>query len=188
MGMEFFTNASTGWWVSQFIVCVSLVFTALAFVQKSREKILILNTAAIILALAASFFLKEVSVIIMFGVSASRNLFALFLAFKVKGDDRLYRVAAIGVLIPILVILNVIFWDGALSLLSMVIGATFTIALLQSNPKIIRFGIVFGESLSIIYFSIIFIPINIIAETIGLTSAIIGILKHDIKWLDTKRE
>ena len=67
------------------------------------------------------------------------------------------------------------------NLYSIVLGTVTLITFMQSKTSTIRKMSVVTEILTIIYFSLLLSPINMVIEITGLVSAIIGIIRLDIK-------
>ncbi|MCA9460231.1 MAG: YgjV family protein, partial [Nanoarchaeota archaeon] len=57
----------------------------------------------------------------------------------------------------------------------------FIIGNFQKNKKLMRKQMMFGTSLLVVYYIIIFSPVAILAEILFLTSAVIGYYRHYIR-------
>lgn len=74
-----------------------------------------------------------------------------------------------------------IYWNNLFNLYSIVLGSMTVITFMQTKAATIRKLSVFTEILSIIYYALLLSPTNVIIEVIGLTSAVVGIIRLDIK-------
>jgi hypothetical protein len=168
------------WWVSQAIVIVSIFFEIVAMQQKTRIAILWYRSVSVVLILTSVILIGNVSAIILMSIGVARNAVALILAYKPK-TPRWIKLTAGLLLIAALIALNIIFWTGWLSVMSMVIGTGYIIAFLQEKPANVRKFTFFTAIPDVVYFSIIIAPVNAIRVLLMGTSALIGIIRHDIK-------
>ena len=168
------------WWVAQGFAFVGLIFVIISFQQKEAKKLIWLRSIATWFVFTGLFFLGNLSAIIMCGAGVLRNAVALY--FTYKPDTKIYwKYASGGVIVALLVILNIIFWKDFYNLLSILLGAFNVFTFMQSTAKRIRFCSIIAEVIAITYYSLLFTPVNIIIEVFGLVSAIVGIIRLDIK-------
>lgn len=80
-----------------------------------------------------------------------------------------------------LIVLNIIFWSNLYNLYSIVLGAVNVFTFLQPTPKRVRYCSIVAEIMAIVYFSLLFTPVNIVIEVVGLISAVVGIIRLDVK-------
>ena len=168
------------WWVAQGFAFIGLVFVIISFQQKSTTKLIWLRSIATWFVFIGLFFLGNVSAIIMCGAGVFRNAVSLYFAYK-PNTKITYKYFAGGLIIVLLIGLNVIFWQNFYNLFSILLGAFNVFTFLQSTPKRIRYCSVFAELMAITYYSLLLTPINIVIEVFGLISAIVGIVRLDIK-------
>lgn len=168
------------WWVAQGFAFLGLIFVIISFQQKSTKKLIWFRSIATWLVFAGLFFLGDISAIIMCGAGVLRNAVSMYFAYRPETKIR-YKYISGALIVVLLVILNIVFWKSYLNIYSMVLGSVNVYTFLQSTPKRIRYCSVVAEILAIVYYSILFTPINISIEAFGLISAIVGIIRLDIK-------
>lgn len=168
------------WVVNQFFAFIGLMFLIISFQQKTTYKLILLRNLATGFVFIGLCFLGNVSAIIMCGAGVIRNV--VFLHFASSPSNRITKKYIAAILISLLVIfLNIIFWKDIYNLFSIVIGIANILTFVQEKPAAIRKYAVVAEILSVIYFTLLFTPVNIVIESVGLMSAIIGIIRLDIK-------
>ena len=155
-----------------------MIFVVISYQQKDSKKLLIFRNIATIFVFIGLIIYGNVSAIIFCGVGAIRNLVALYFAYK-PNTNKLYKYIASVILVLILVVLNIIYWKNYLNIFSIVIGTVAIITFMQNEAATIRKLSVFLEILSITYYSLLLSPTNVAIEVIGLTSAIVGIIRLD---------
>jgi len=168
------------WWVSQGFAVLGLVCIAISMQQNTRKRLLWYNMAATILLFIGVCFLWQLSAVILLGVNTVRNGTALFFA-HFPNTKRFWIWATSLALVVVLVTLNIVLWINWLNILSITIGIGFIIAFMQKTPKTMRLIIVPVRIIALVYFILLFAPINAVIEIVGLTSTIIGIIRLDIK-------
>ncbi len=168
------------WIVNQVFAFIGLILVVISFQQKDSKKLLIFRNIATIFVFIGLCFLGNISAIIFCGVGAIRNLIALYFAYK-PDTNKIYKYIASVVLALILIILNIIYWKNYLNIFSIVVGTMAIITFMQNKASTIRKLSVFLEMLSITYYALLLSPTNVAIEIIGLTSAIIGIIRLDKK-------
>lgn len=169
---------NTQWILNQVFAFIGLIFVVISFQQKDSKKLIIFRNLATLAVLIGLIIYGNVSAIIFCGVGAIRNLVALYFAYK-PNTNKIYKYIASGILVLTLVILNIIYWNNYLNIFSIVIGTMAIITFMQNKASTIRKLSVILEVLSITYYSLLLSPTNVIIEVIGLTSAIIGIIRID---------
>ena len=171
------------WWVAQGFALVGLIFVIISFQQKEAKKLVWLRSIATWFVFGGLFFLGNLSAIIMCGAGVLRNAVALVFAYKPE-TKIIWKYVAGGLIVALLIALNIIFWKDYYNLYSIVLGAFNVFTFLQPTAKRIRYCSVVSEVLAITYYSLLFTPINIVIEVFGITSAIVGIIRLDIKKKD----
>ena len=181
MVSELFQEMTWAWWVAQSLATISIIFAFSAMQQKNRTDILWHRSIYALLVFAGGVFLGKASVMIMLGVAFIRNLILLLLSYKHSSKAAFQRIkwSIFGVLAVSLVALNLVFWENYLSLLSMADGLIFLTAFIQTKPVNIRRITVVGASTSIVYFVLIFSPVNVAINIAVLISSIVGLCKID---------
>ena len=58
----------------------------------------------------------------------------------------------------------------------------------QPTPRRIRYFSVVAETLTVIFFVLLFSPVNIAIEAFSLVAALVGIFRLDIKWKNRQPE
>lgn len=168
------------WWVAQGFAFICLIFIIISFQQRTTTKLIWLRNISTIMLFIGLCFLGNISAIIMCGAGVIRNAVALFFAYKPQTKS-LYRVVAGMMIIFLLIALNVIFWVDYFNIFSITLGAINVIAFLQTKAARIRKISVIAEIIAVTYFSLLLSPINIVIEVVGLSSAIVGVIRLDIR-------
>ena len=168
------------WIINQILAFIGLIFVVLSFQQKTSLKLILMRNIATFFVFTGLCFLGNISAIIMCGAGVLRNIVALYYAINPDTKKTKKYISSILIVI-LLIILNIIFWNNLLNLYSIVLGAFNVYTFMQEKPSTIRLCSVFAEILAIIYYVLLFTPVNIVIDSIGLISAIIGIIRLDIK-------
>lgn len=171
---------TTEWIINQIFAFIGLIFVVISFQQKNSKRLLIFRNIATIFVFIGLCFLGNTSAIIFCGVGALRNLVTLYFAYKPQ-TKTIFKIIASIILVSLLVALNIIFWKNYLNIYSIVLGSLAVYTFMQKKASTIRKLSVFLEILSITYYTILLSPTNVLIEVIGLTSAVIGIIRLDIK-------
>lgn len=168
------------WFVSQGFAFIGLIFVIISTQQKTTKGIMIHRNIATLAVFIGLCFLGNLSGIILCGVGILRNLAGLI--FSIKQNTKQYVKVITGIcLVALLTTLNIVFWKNWLNILSIVLGTMFIITFLQRSPKAVRIWTVVSEVVSITYYGLLIAPINVGIEVFGFISAIIGIIRLDIK-------
>ena len=168
------------WIVNQVFAFIGLIFVILSFQQKTSYKLILLRNIATLFVFIGLCFLGNLSAIIMCGAGVFRNIVSLYFAIK-PNSKKMKKYIASVIIVILLVILNIIFWNSWFNLYSMILGAFNVYTFMQEKPSTIRKCSVIAEILAITYYSLLFTPVNIVIECFGLGSAIVGIIRLDIK-------
>ena len=168
------------WVVNQIFAFIGLIFVIFSFQQKSTKKLIILRNFATGFVFIGLCFLGNISAIIFCGAGVIRNLVSLYFAYKPNSKKSIKYLASL-LIIMLLVILNIIYWKNLYNLFSMILGIFAVITFMQEKAATIRKLSVVSEILSITYYSLLLSPTNIIIEIVGLISAIVGIVRIDLK-------
>ena len=168
------------WIINQIFAFIGLIFVVISFQQKDSKKLIILRNFATLFVFIGLCFFGNISAIIFCGAGVIRNLITLYFAYKPNSNKVLKYVSSV-LLILLIIILNIIYWKNLFNIYSILLGAVAVITFMQTKTSTIRKMSVFAEILSIIYYALLLSPINTVIEVIGLTSAIIGIIRLDMK-------
>lgn len=168
------------WVVNQAFAFIGLIFVVTSFQQKTTLKLISLRNLATLFVFIGLCFLGNISAIIMCGAGVIRNLVSLYFAIKPTTKKSLKYIASIAIVI-LLIILNIIYWNNWYNLYSIILGAFNVYTFMQEKPSKIRICSVIAEIMAITYYTLLFTPVNIVIECIGLISAIVGIIRLDIK-------
>jgi len=168
------------WITSQIFAFIGLVFVVVSYQQKSTKKLLILRNIATFFVFAGLCVLGNISAIIMCGAGIVRNLVTLYFAYK-PNTKKIVKVIASILIVVMLVILNAIYWENFYNLYSIILGTSAVITFMQEKSSTIRKFSLVHEVLAITYYSLLLSPVNAIIEVIGLISAVVGIVRLDIK-------
>lgn len=168
------------WVVNQIFAFIGLIFVIISFQQKSTKKLLFLRNFATGFVFIGLCFLGNISAIIFCGAGVIRNLVSLYFAYKPDTKKTIKYIASI-LIVLLLITLNIIYWNNLYNLYSIMLGTLAVITFMQEKSSTIRKLSVVNEILSITYYALLISPTNIIIEVVGLISAIIGIIRLDIK-------
>ena len=168
------------WVVSQIFAFVGLVFVTISYQQKESTKLLLFRNVATLFVFIGLCFLGNISAIIFCGAGIFRNLLALYFAYK-PDTNKMVKYVVSGLLAVLIIVLNIVFWKNYFNLFSIFLGILAIVTFMQSKASVIRKLSVALEIWSITYYGLLLSPTNVIIEIIGLISAIIGIIRLDIK-------
>lgn len=168
------------WIVNQIFAFIGLIFVIISFQQKSTKKLLFLRNFATGFVFIGLCFLGNISAIIFCGAGVIRNLVSLYFAYKPDTKKTIKYIASI-LIVLLLITLNIIYWNNLYNLYSIMLGTLAVITFMQEKSSTIRKLSVVNEILSITYYTLLISPTNIIIEVVGLISAIVGIIRLDIK-------
>ena len=168
------------WIANQIFAFIGLIFVIISFQQKSTKKLLFLRNFATGFVFIGLCFLGNISAIIFCGAGVIRNLVSLYFAYKPDTKKTIKYIASI-LIVLLLITLNIIYWNNLFNLYSIMLGTLAVITFMQEKSSTIRKLSVVNEILSITYYTLLMSPTNIIIEVVGLISAIVGIIRLDIK-------
>ena len=175
---EFLQDISWQWWVSQALALVSIIFCVTAMQQKKTSDILWHRVIYSILIFAGGCFLGKLPAIIMMGVAFLRNAVLLILSYRAKTPP-IMRWSVFAVLAASLIALNIIFWENYLSILSIAVGLAFLTAFIQSKAVNIRRVSVLAACIAIVFYTLLFSPVNALINVAVLISSIVGLVRLD---------
>jgi|GEM_PF-2606668 len=166
-------------------MAVALVFVIIQMQQKTAKRLLWYRMTATVIGLVAVSFIGVWSVIILMLAGILRVGVALYFAYN-PNTKTIFKVIAGILIIALIITLNIIFWEGWISIFSMVFGASMVVMYLQKTAKTIRkFGILVGI-LGVTFYVIQLMPMNIAIELLALISVIVGIIRLDRATQDKK--
>ncbi len=170
---------SLNWIISQILAFVSFVLVIISFQQKGAKKLLIFRNVATFFSFASLCFLGNLSAIIMCGAGVIRNLTSLY--FATKGGSKKMKLVASILIVVLLIVLNIIYWNNLYNIFSIIVGTMNVVTFMQDDAKSIRKFSIISGTLATTYCFLIFAPVNAIIELFGLVSAIVGIIRLDRK-------
>ena len=168
------------WWVSQGFAFIALVLVVVSFQQKEKTKLLWVRSFSVGAAFVGSLFLWSIPVVISFSISIVRIAFALYYAYK-PNLKAWIKYGVCVFLFAALVAFNLVFWNGYLSVLSIIYGTLGIITFMQKNARLIRFVSLFFAGFGVVYFLLALSPISAIIDSIAFITAIVGIVRLDLK-------
>jgi len=187
------------WVIAQSFALVGLIITAICLQCKSRLRLLILRTIAMVLITIGVCFLKNPSAIILCSFTVASLLFGIFLRqlqngkFKLNDkaiylNDKQYlywRLLGTILMGIAVIVLNIIFWRDSLFIIWGILGIIYTLVNLfvytEKSAKRIRFAFLIAVTIGIIYYFSIKAPINGLNQIVNFVAAVIGIIRNDIK-------
>ena len=178
---EFISDINWQWWVSQGLALVSIIFCITAMQQKKATGILWHRTIYSLLIFGGGCFLGKLPAMIMMGVAFLRNVVLLFMAHKEGKIKILAKWSIFGLLAASLITLNIIFWENLLSILSIAVGLAFLAAFIQKEPVNVRRISIVAAILAIVFYVLVFSPVNFAINIAVLVSSIVGIVRLDRK-------
>jgi len=178
MLLDFVFDITWQWWVSQIFAIVSIIFCVSAMQQTKTTGMLWHRTIYSLLIFAGGVFLGKLPAMIMMGVAFVRNFILLGLAYKTKISQPL-KWSVFAALAASLVALNIIFWENVLSILSIAVGIAFLIAFIQVKPANVRRVSIVAASLSIVFYILVFSPVNAVINVAVLVSSCVGLARYD---------
>jgi len=186
MFTEFLQGINWQWWVSQALATVSVIFCITAMQQKTTTNMLWHRTIYSLLIFGGGCFLGKLPAMIMMGVAFVRNGVLLGLSYKGEKVSKLLKWSIFGVLAASLIALNIVFWENLLSALSIVVGLAFLTAFIQSKPVNVRRVSIGASLLAIVFYILVFSPVNAVINVAVLISSIVGLVRFDKK-IDKKK-
>ncbi len=168
------------WIVSQILAFIALVLVIVSFQQNDAKRLLVFRNIATFFSFIGLCFLGNISAVIMCGAGVIRNLTSLYFVTKEKVNKNIKLLASILIVI-LLIVLNIIYWENIYNIFSIAVGTMNVVTFMQENAKLIRKFSLISGSLATIYCLLIYSPINALIELFGLASAIVGIIRLDIK-------
>lgn len=180
MVTEFLDGLSWQWWVCQAFSLASIVFCISAMQQKKTTDILWHRTLYSLLLFGGVCFVGKLPAMIMIGMGFVRSLILLILSFK-AAIQRWIKWLVFGILAASLIALNIIFWENYLSLLSIAVGLAFLTAFIQEKPVNVRRVSIVAAGIAIIFYILMFLPVNAMINLAVLISSIVGLFRLDRK-------
>lgn len=185
---EFVQDAMTWqWWVCQAFSTVSIIFCVTAMQQRKTTDILWHRSIFSLLLFGGVCFLGKLPAMIMIGMGFIRSVILLILSYKAE-LSKLIKWSVFAVLAVSLVVLNIIFWENYLSLLSIAVGMAFLTAFIQSKPANVRRVSIAAASLAIIFYILMFLPVNAVINVSVLISSVVGLVRLDRRKKSTQRK
>ncbi len=166
------------WWTAQGFAFVGLIFIIISFQQKSTIKLVWFKFVSTFCVFVGFLFFGNIPAILMNGAGVLRNSVAVYFAYKPQ-TNKAYKYIAGGMIVSLLVALNIVFWKDYFNLYSMILGTAFVFTYLQPTAGRIRYFSIVSETGAVVYYSLLFAPMNIAIEATGLISAIVGIFRID---------
>ena len=128
-------------------------------------------------------FLGLIFVVLSFQQKSTKKLLILrniaTLLVFIPNTKKITKNIASILIVILLIALNIIYWKNFYNLYSIVLGTLAVYTFMQDRASMIRKLSVVIEILSIIYYSLLLSPTNIVIEVVGLVSAIVGIIRLD---------
>ena len=173
------------WWISQGLALVALVFVVISFQQNVPKKIILYRCVATLCTFVGVCFFGDMSAIVLNATSQIRSIVALYSACHPRPIKSVEMVLC-GYTIFVLLFLNLAFWQGYLSILSIAVGVLKLFSFVQKTPKLIRVLSAGACIMAAVYYSLLMSPINIAIEVFSLIAVIVGMIRFDFKKQDIK--
>ena len=162
--------------ISQILTLILYSFLGISYLQKNRNKVLILNIIVDILHIAAMCLLKGYSGAAMGLVSLYRDIFLLIYSRKKNSKNRNIFILITSVIL--IIIFSFVTYNGIFSMLSIVATLITTFAIWQKNVKYYKFFGIISSLLWILYNVFVFSVVGIVLESIIFIFSIIGYIKE----------
>ena len=162
--------------ISQILTLILYSFLGISYLQKNRNKVLILNIIVDILHIAAMCLLKGYSGAAMGLVSLYRDIFLLIYSRKKNSKNRDIFILITSVIL--IIIFSFVTYNGIFSMLSIVATLITTFAIWQKNVKYYKFFGIISSLLWILYNVFVFSVVGIVLESIIFIFSIIGYIKE----------
>ena len=162
--------------ISQILTLILYSFLGISYLQKNRNKVLILNIIVDILHIVAMCLLKGYSGAAMGLVSLYRDIFLLIYSRKKNSKNRDIFILITSVIL--IIIFSFVTYNGIFSMLSIVATLITTFAIWQKNVKYYKFFGIISSLLWILYNVFVFSVVGIVLESIILIFSIIGYIKE----------
>ena len=150
--------------ISQILTLILYSFLGISYLQKNRNKVLILNIIVDILHIVAMFLLKGYSGAAMGLVSLYRDIFLLIYSRKKNSKNRDIFILITSVIL--IIISSFVTYNGIFSMLSIVATLITTFAIWQKNVKYYKFFGIISSLLWILYNVFVFSVVGIVLESI----------------------
>ena len=180
MWSEFLSGLSWQWYVSQGLTALSIIFCITAMQKTKLTDMLWHRSLYSLLLFAGACFLAELPAMIMIGIGFLRTLVLLILSYRENAKQRT-RIIVFCVLAALLIGLNIIFWEGWLSILSIAVGILFLFAFIQTKSKNVRRITCVAATVAIVFYMASFMLVNALINLAVLISSIVGIFRLDKK-------
>ena len=162
--------------ISQILTLILYSFLGISYLQKNRNKVLILNIIVDILHIAAMCLLKGYSGAAMGLVSLYRDIFLLIYSRKKNSKNRDIFILITSVIL--IIIFSFVTYNGIFSMLSIVATLITTFAIWQKNVKYYKFFGIISSLLWILYNVFVFSVVGIVLESIIFIFSTIGYIKE----------
>lgn len=158
--------------IGQILGILATVITFISYQVNTKSRLLIIQTTATLSTCLSFLFLGASTGFALNIVCIIRNV--LFFFQKDKSTVHTVTAAALSVT---MIILGIISWQGAESLLIMTALAANTIFMATGNPQLLRKSVIVTSGMILIYNAIVFSIGGMTNEGISIISSIIGIIR-----------
>lgn len=162
--------------ISQILTLFLYSFLGISYLQKNRNKVLILNIIVDVLHIVAMCLLKGYSGAAMGLVSLYRDIFLLIYSRKKNSKNRDIFILITSVIL--IIIFSFVTYNGIFSMLSIVATLITTFAIWQKNVKYYKFFGIISSLLWILYNVFVFSVVGIVLESIIFIFSTIGYIKE----------
>ena len=158
--------------IGQILGILATVITFISYQVNTKSRLLIIQTTATLCTCLSFLLLGASTGFALNIVCIIRNV--LFFFQKDKSTVHTVTAAALSVT---MIILGIISWQGAESLLIMTALAANTIFMATGNPQLLRKSVIVTSGMILIYNAIVFSIGGMTNEGISIISSIIGIIR-----------
>ena len=159
--------------IGQALGIIATIITFISYQANTKKSVLLILSTAIFCTTLSYFFLGATSGFALNIVCLARN--AVF--YFQKEGTKLQYISA-GVFAVIMVLVGMMSWQGAISLLIMLALAINTVILSMGVPQLLRKSILLTSTMVLIYNIFVFSIGGIANESIAIISAVVGIIRY----------
>lgn len=163
--------------LSQILGILAIITFAIAPHQKNKKGVLIFQTIANILYALQYTLLYAFSAVIANGIDGIKN----FIFYFYEKNEKKIPLKILWIYIIVIVILGVITFNGAYTMIPIIVSLLYAYAVWQDNLTIYRIITIIGSIGWIIYNCIVGAYVSILGNSFQLLSAIIAIIRLDLR-------
>lgn len=166
--------------IAQVLGVIILLITVISIQQKTKERILICQITANILDAIQYFLLNAITG----GVIGIINVIRCFIFYYYKKNDKKPSFLFLCIFVIVAIVSGILSWQSVWSIIPIIVSIVFTYGLWQDNVKITRICTAITAGGWSAYQLIFLAYARVIGSVSELLSAIISIIRYDIRKKD----